>query len=91
MKTLLIILCCIAVVTVGTVVAKNKSPAATPGNSAMVEDQKGQRAMFAGGCFWCMEKPFEQLDGVSSVISGYAGGTTENPNYNNYMLSLIHI
>jgi len=41
-------------------------------------------AMFAGGCFWCMEKPFETLEGVHSVISGYAGGTTENPTYKNY-------
>ncbi|MHB8790805.1 MAG: peptide-methionine (R)-S-oxide reductase MsrB [Desulfobulbaceae bacterium] len=42
------------------------------------------KALFAGGCFWCMEKPFEQMDGVLSVTSGYAGGTTENPNYENY-------
>lgn len=46
---------------------------------------KQQKALFAGGCFWCMEKPFEQLDGVLSVISGYAGGTTINPDYENYM------
>lgn len=85
MRTLLIILCCLALATVGTVVAKNKSPVATPENSTMMEDQTGQRALFAGGCFWCMEKPFEQLEGVISVISGYAGGATENPNYNNYM------
>ncbi len=44
-----------------------------------------KKAMFAGGCFWCMEKPFEILDGVQTVISGYAGGNTENPNYKNYM------
>ncbi|MHB8810791.1 MAG: peptide-methionine (R)-S-oxide reductase MsrB [Desulfobulbaceae bacterium] len=43
-----------------------------------------QKALFAGGCFWCMEKPFEQMDGVLSVTSGYAGGTTTNPNYENY-------
>ena len=43
-----------------------------------------EKALFAGGCFWCMEKPFEQLDGVISVTSGYAGGTTANPNYENY-------
>ncbi len=42
------------------------------------------RAMFAGGCFWCMEKPFEILPGVLSVASGYAGGSTEHPNYENY-------
>ena len=43
-----------------------------------------ERAIFAGGCFWCMEKPFEELDGVLSVTSGYSGGSTENPTYENY-------
>jgi peptide methionine sulfoxide reductase msrA/msrB len=42
------------------------------------------KATFAGGCFWCMEKPFEQLPGVASVISGYAGGTNKKPTYENY-------
>jgi len=43
-----------------------------------------ERAIFAGGCFWCMEKPFEQIDGVISVVSGYTNGKTVNPNYQNY-------
>lgn len=47
-------------------------------------EDRYKKATFAGGCFWCMEKPFEQLDGVISVVSGYAGGTTENPTYDNY-------
>ena len=38
-------------------------------------------ATFAGGCFWCMEPPFEKLPGVSKVISGYTGGEKENPSY----------
>jgi peptide-methionine (S)-S-oxide reductase len=38
-------------------------------------------ATFAGGCFWCMEHPFDQLEGVVSVTSGYTGGTKENPTY----------
>lgn len=38
-------------------------------------------ATFAGGCFWCMEKPFEKLEGVSAVISGYTGGHIKNPTY----------
>jgi peptide methionine sulfoxide reductase msrA/msrB len=42
------------------------------------------QALFAGGCFWCMEKPFELLEGVLSVTSGYAGGSTANPTYHNY-------
>lgn len=44
--------------------------------------EKGeQKATFAGGCFWCMEPPFEKLDGVKSVISGYTGGPEVNPTY----------
>ena len=38
-------------------------------------------ATFAGGCFWCMEPPFEALDGVTSVTAGYTGGTVANPTY----------
>ena len=38
-------------------------------------------AVFAGGCFWCMEVPFDKLDGVISTTSGYTGGNTENPTY----------
>lgn len=41
----------------------------------------GEKATFAGGCFWCMEAPFEKLDGVKSVISGFTGGTKANPTY----------
>jgi len=39
------------------------------------------KAIFAGGCFWCMEPPFEKLDGVVKVISGYTGGHKKNPTY----------
>ncbi len=39
------------------------------------------KAYFAGGCFWCVEESFEKLNGVIEVISGYSGGTTENPTY----------
>ena len=39
------------------------------------------KAIFAGGCFWCMEPPFEKLDGVQAVVSGYIGGHKENPTY----------
>lgn len=38
-------------------------------------------ATFAGGCFWCMVKPFDEYEGVESVISGYTGGYIENPTY----------
>ena len=43
--------------------------------------EKLEKATFAGGCFWCMEPPFEVLDGVHEVIAGYTGGDTENPSY----------
>ena len=39
------------------------------------------KAYFGGGCFWCMEESFEKAEGVIEVISGYSGGTTENPTY----------
>ena len=39
------------------------------------------KATFAGGCFWCMEPPYDELDGVISTISGYIGGTKKNPTY----------
>lgn len=40
-----------------------------------------ERAIFAGGCFWCMVSPFEEQDGIESVLSGYTGGHVENPTY----------
>ncbi len=49
-----------------------KVPALPPGAAV---------ATFAGGCFWCMEPPYDKLDGVYSTISGYMGGTKKNPTY----------
>ena len=40
-----------------------------------------QTAIFAGGCFWCVESDFDKLDGVIETISGYTGGQTDNPTY----------
>ena len=40
-----------------------------------------QLATFAGGCFWCMVTPFEELPGIISIVSGYMGGHTSNPTY----------
>jgi len=56
---------------------------AVPANTNAAALDK-QTATFAGGCFWCMEKPFEQVEGVLSVTSGYTGGKTDNPTYGNY-------
>ncbi|WP_265456942.1 peptide-methionine (S)-S-oxide reductase MsrA [Enterococcus sp. HY326] len=40
-----------------------------------------ERAIFAGGCFWCMIQPFDSLPGIQSIFSGYTGGYVENPTY----------
>ena len=49
-----------------------KAPAANSGHA---------KAIFAGGCFWCMEPPYDKLDGVVSTTSGYIGGQKKNPTY----------
>lgn len=43
--------------------------------------QQYEQATFAGGCFWCMVKPFDQYEGVINVLSGYTGGHVEKPTY----------
>ncbi|RMF56114.1 peptide-methionine (S)-S-oxide reductase [Candidatus Woesearchaeota archaeon] len=50
-------------------------------NEEPVDLSKYKVATFAGGCFWCMESAFEEVEGVKEVISGYTGGTEENPTY----------
>lgn len=40
-----------------------------------------ETATFAGGCFWCMVRPFDTLPGIKRVLSGYTGGTVTNPTY----------
>lgn len=42
---------------------------------------KQEKATFAGGCFWCMVKPFDEFEGIISIVSGYTGGDLENPTY----------
>jgi peptide-methionine (S)-S-oxide reductase len=48
---------------------------------AQQQPQQYEKATFAGGCFWCMEPPFDELPGVISTTSGYTGGQTKNPTY----------
>jgi len=57
-----------------------ESEGPTPKSSSPRSTSEGV-ATFAGGCFWCMEPPFERLSGVISVTSGYTGGTKRNPTY----------
>jgi peptide-methionine (S)-S-oxide reductase len=54
---------------------------AADSKSMTTDTNKTELATFGGGCFWCMEAVFERLPGVKAVTSGYAGGQTENPNY----------
>jgi peptide methionine sulfoxide reductase msrA/msrB len=51
------------------------------GTNMSKQNKRVEKATFAGGCFWCMEYPFEKLDGVIEVISGYTGGREANPTY----------
>jgi len=52
------------------------------GSMFITSQANADKAIFAGGCFWCMESDFEKLEGVTEVISGFTGGTLENPTYN---------
>jgi peptide-methionine (S)-S-oxide reductase len=69
MKTLLIALCTLLALTANANAAEQKA------------SQGYAIATFAGGCFWCMEPPFDKLDGVISTTSGYMGGHVDNPTY----------
>ncbi len=51
-------------------------PVSTNANSPIVK-----KAIFAGGCFWCVEKDFDSVNGVTQTISGFTGGTQDNPSY----------
>jgi peptide-methionine (S)-S-oxide reductase len=55
--------------------AMNADPASTNATATL------QTATFGGGCFWCAEAVFQRIPGVKSVVSGFAGGTTQNPSY----------
>ena len=68
---LALILSCIAVRTVS---ADSKNQVASPSGTL-------EKAVFAGGCFWCMEAPFDRFPGVLSVTSGYTGGKKRSPTY----------
>ena len=69
--TFMVVLSCYAVT--NTVSAANQTPEDSTQDHAV--------ATFAGGCFWCMEPPFDKLEGVISTISGYMGGHVDQPTY----------
>lgn len=55
------------------------------GTTAPSAFAENQTAIFAGGCFWCIEKDFENVKGVVDVVSGYTGGESDNPTYKNHV------
>ena len=67
-----------------TFIPNNADSASTQSNATKVTKKSGETetALFAGGCFWCMEHPFEDQPGISKAISGYTGGKKKNPTYN---------
>jgi len=66
----------------GALMALSVAVAAHAGAQAPKDPPPGKAlATFAGGCFWCMEAPYDKLDGVISTTSGYMGGTKKSPTY----------
>ena len=60
--------------------------------STSAQSKNFKKVYFAGGCFWCMEESFDEVEGVLSTVSGYSGGHLKNPTYHDVIyLSLIHI
>ena len=59
--------------------------AAMPADAPTMASEPGmERAIFAGGCFWCVESDFDKVKGVKSTVSGYIGGTNDNPTYQDH-------
>ena len=83
-KTLLNIIFAITFLAVVLICCKeSKSEIKNKDNKAMNEQTSNlETAIFGSGCFWCTEAIFERVNGVFSVVSGYSGGTVDNPTYN---------
>lgn len=61
------------------------SGAGAQGQSVPIQTvENAETAIFAGGCFWCVESDFDKVEGVLDTVSGYTGGTTDNPTYRNH-------
>jgi peptide-methionine (S)-S-oxide reductase len=77
-----IVLVLVAFLVFRHLVGPGPAPAGNPNAPAPLPDGPGlAKATFAGGCFWCMEAPFDELDGVKATTSGYTGGDTQHPTY----------
>lgn len=68
-------------VAAGGVSAQSTESSKQASSSNKEEKKKMARATFGGGCFWCTEAVFQRVKGVDTVVSGYSGGTVENPTY----------
>lgn len=67
---------------IGTVIAAQKEQSSEPIPASENTSTQLKTAVFAGGCFWCIESDFEKLDGVFGAESGYSGGSAETADYN---------
>jgi peptide methionine sulfoxide reductase msrA/msrB len=82
MKTVFILALAVLTLMIGGAWVASKSGEEKTMDTENPEDLEGlETATFAGGCFWCMEAGFEEANGVVEAVSGYTGGSTENPTY----------
>ena len=78
----ILFLTCIAIFSGGCLGTKKDEAMKTEKQETVpIKTEKNQVAILGGGCFWCTEAVFELLEGVDSVVSGYAGGANPNPTY----------
>jgi peptide-methionine (S)-S-oxide reductase len=76
-----ILIAAIAIATAGVLATASRLQSSAVASAAPQMEEGLEKATFAGGCFWCMEPPFEKLEGVVSAVSGYTGGSIKNPSY----------
>ena len=79
MKTLSVYFSIASLVILGCFANNNDS--VNSNQNTQESSEKGTEAILGGGCFWCAKTVFEKINGVTEVISGYAGGKSENPTY----------
>lgn len=86
MKAIVYFILAIGIIALGIIVLGGQNIGLTqPKETQSMEKSDSLKvATFAGGCFWCMEADFEKVPGVVKVLSGYTGGTGDNPTYENY-------
>lgn len=76
-----IFLCYLAIITFACEAKENKNKSDMESEKKVADNQKLEKATFAGGCFWCTEALFLEIKGVEKVLPGYTGGKVENPTY----------